>query len=125
MSAYTYAIGTTALTFTAPTYTTSPYTCNDETVTYALKTQADADPPTGYITFDTSTRVASVHTTTTSLHNTSVNLRIKITRNQSAQTTNLDFSLTLTNPCLTTTITTSSVTISQITTTVNVPFPTS
>jgi hypothetical protein len=32
--------------------------------------------------------------------------------------------LTLTNPCLTTTITTSSVTISQITTTVNVPVTT-
>lgn len=86
LSAYTYAIGTTALTITAPLYTSSPFTCNDETVTYALRTQPDADPPTGWIAFNAETRVVTITTTEVSLHsNTAFNLRIKITRNQSNQ----------------------------------------
>jgi hypothetical protein len=115
-AAYTYYIGTPALEIIGPTYTSGSFTCA-ETVTYALRTQPDADPPTGWITFDPATKAVRITTTDVSLHSsTAFNLRIKITRNQSNVTTNLDFTVTLNNPCLTTTVTTGSITIAAITT---------
>ena len=115
-ASYTYYIGTPALTITAPTYTSGSFTCA-ETVTYALRTQPDANPPTGWITFDAATKVVTITTNDTSLHSsTAFNLRIKITRSQSNVTTDLDFTITLNNPCLTTTVTTGSITIAAITT---------
>jgi len=115
-ASYTYYIGTPALTITAPTYTSGSFTCA-ETVTYALRTQPDDLPPTGWVTFDPATKVVTITTTDVNLHSsTAFNLRIKITRSQSNVTTNLDFAVTLNNPCLTTTVTTSSITIAAITT---------
>ena len=49
------------------------------------------------------------------MHNQSYTLRIKVTRNQSNITTDIDFTLTLTDPCRTTTLTTAGVNIPAIT----------
>jgi len=50
---------------------------------------------------------------------------MRITRSQSNQTTDLNFTVTLNNPCLTTTITTNSITIAAITTGVGLSHTTS
>lgn len=113
LTSYTYQIGTAAYTFTAPTYTTSPYTCG-ETVTYSL-TKQDGTAAPSYVTIDPATRVVTISTSTTSLHNTTVNLKVVITRTQGVLTQNLNWTLTLNNPCLATTITTTGVSISTIT----------
>ena len=107
LSAHTYQIGTGAYTFTAPAYTTSPYTCT-ETITYSVSKQDNTAAP-DYVTINASTRVVTVSTTTTSLHNTTVNLKVVITRTLGPSPVNLNWTLTLNNPCVATSMTTTGV----------------
>lgn len=100
------------MTITAPLYTSSPYTCTNEVATYALRTQpntdpvtADTNPPTGWITFDPSTRVITLNNAVNANAGTYY-LAIKVTRDQSSITSTMFFTVVLENPCTTTTITT-------------------
>ena len=70
------------MTITAPLYTSGPYTCTNEVATYALRTQPDAAPPSGWITFDTATRVITLNNAVNANAGT-YNLAIKVTRDQS------------------------------------------
>jgi len=112
---YSYTIGAAALTITAPTYTTTPFTCA-ETVEYLVEKQ-DATTKPDYVTWENSNKIVSISTTDTTLVGP-IYLRIKITRSESLLTQNLDFTLTLVNPCSTATISTSALTITPITVTV-------
>jgi len=63
----------------------------------------------------------TINTTNTSLHSaTAITLRVKVTRSQSNQTANLDWALTLNNPCTSTSIAANAITIPTITTTVGI-----
>jgi hypothetical protein len=93
------------VTITAPLYTSAPYTCTNEVATYALRTQPDAAPPSGWISFNADTRVITINTSTNANAGT-YNLAIKVTRDQSSITSTMNFVLVLANPCTTTTITT-------------------
>lgn len=112
LTTYTHIIGDTAYTFTAPTFTTTPYSCN-ETITYSLTKQDGTGAPS-YVTLNASTRVVTISTTNAADAGT-VALRVRVTRTQGTSQ-NLDWSLTLTNPCLApTAITTAGTTFADVT----------
>ena len=93
------------MTITAPLYTSAPYTCTNEVATYALRTQPDAAPPSGWISFNADTRVITINTSVNTNAGT-YNLAIKVTRNQSNKPDTMNFVVVLANPCTTTTIAT-------------------
>jgi hypothetical protein len=106
---HSYTIGDAALTITAPTYTTSPYTCA-ETIAYTL-TKQDGSAAPAYATI--SNKVVTIVTTDASKAGT-VSLRVTATGSQSNKALNSDFTVTLSNTCSATTITTTGVTLSDV-----------
>jgi hypothetical protein len=107
----TYQIRTGSYDSSAPTFTSSPYTCL-ETITYSLLLQAGGAPPS-YVVLNASTRVVKITSTDTSLHGTALNLRVRVTRSQGSNT-DLDFTLTMNDPCRTTTLTTQAISAATV-----------
>ena len=105
MTAYTYQIGTGSYELSVPTFRTSPFTCA-ETVAYTMaKQNGDASP--SYMTFNADTRVIKIQTADIA-NVATVLMRITITR-QYGTTGTLNWTLTMNDPCATTTLTTQSI----------------
>ena len=98
VSAKTYTIGATAVTFQTPSFTT-PYTCS-ETYTYEMRLQATNTATSAYGSVDASGLVTISTSDGVNLSSGVIGLRIAVSRSSAGTTTSyVDFALTLTNPC--------------------------